>query len=107
MSIFEKIVEEKIQLAMANGEFDNLPGKGRPLNLDDYFKIPPELRMTFQILKNYGLSPCEVELKKEIYQLRENLTNCAANEEKKKLTKLINYKSMLLNIELEKNKHRY
>ena len=32
----EKIIEERIQEAMANGEFDNLEGAGKPLNLDEY-----------------------------------------------------------------------
>jgi len=31
---FEKIAEEKIQEAIATGEFDDLPGKGKPLDLD-------------------------------------------------------------------------
>ena len=35
----ENIIEEKIQKAMLNGEFDNLEGAGKPLNLDDYGKI--------------------------------------------------------------------
>jgi hypothetical protein len=31
MSIFEKIAERKIEQAMAQGEFDNLSCKGKPL----------------------------------------------------------------------------
>ena len=31
MSFLERIVEKQIAAAMARGEFDDLPGKGRPL----------------------------------------------------------------------------
>ncbi|RDW16193.1 DnaJ family domain-containing protein [Oceanobacillus chungangensis] len=48
-------VEEKIKKAVDNGEFDNLPGNGKPLNLkDDLAGISPELRMGYKILKNAG-----------------------------------------------------
>jgi hypothetical protein len=32
MDIFARIVEEKIQEAIKNKEFENLPGMGKPLN---------------------------------------------------------------------------
>jgi len=34
---FHKNADEKINGAIARGEFDNLPGKGKPLDLDAYF----------------------------------------------------------------------
>ena len=35
MNIIADWIERKIQDAMAKGEFDNLPGAGQPLTLDD------------------------------------------------------------------------
>ncbi len=35
MSNFDRIVEEKIRAAMEAGAFNNLPGKGKPLNLEE------------------------------------------------------------------------
>ena len=35
---FEDLIERKIQKAMADGKFDNLEGKGKPLNLKKYYK---------------------------------------------------------------------
>ena len=46
---FEKLVEEKIREAMAEGEFDNLPGKGKPINLDAYFATPEDLRIRLDL----------------------------------------------------------
>ena len=41
----EKSVEEKIKQAIADGEFDNLAGAGKPLNFDNYFNTPEDVRM--------------------------------------------------------------
>ena len=42
---FEKIVEERIRQAQKNGDFDNLSGAGKPLNLEDISQIPEDLRL--------------------------------------------------------------
>ena len=44
MSI-ESAIEQKIREAIARGEFDNLSGSGKPLDLDAYFNTPEDLRM--------------------------------------------------------------
>jgi hypothetical protein len=59
----------KIREAIANGEFDNLANRGRPLDLEEYFKLPPELRMAYSVLKSAGCVPEEVELMKQIAEL--------------------------------------
>ena len=49
------LAERKIEEAIARGEFDNLPGAGRPLDLDDEDPLwPEEVRMARRILKNAG-----------------------------------------------------
>ena len=57
--MFDEIAERKIADAIARGELDNLPGEGRPLDLDEDRLIPEELRMAHRILKNAGYSPLE------------------------------------------------
>ncbi len=57
MNAFEAIAlvaEEKIREAERRGMFDNLPGAGKPLLLEDDSHIAPELRMAYTILKNSG-----------------------------------------------------
>jgi hypothetical protein len=80
MGLFDRIVEERIQRAQEEGAFDNLPGKGRPLNLDDDAFVPEDLRLTFKVLKNSGCLPIEMELRKEIFNLRQ-LLNAAIDED--------------------------
>jgi hypothetical protein len=69
---FERIAEEKIKEAIENGEFDDLPGSGKPLQgLDSYFATPESIRLGYSVLKNSGFVPEEVALLKEISTLKE------------------------------------
>jgi hypothetical protein len=63
------LVEQKLLEAVSRGEFDDLPGAGRPLDLDDDPLIPEDLRLAYRILKNAGFVPPEVETLNEIAAL--------------------------------------
>jgi hypothetical protein len=75
-SILRQIAEQRITEAMEKGTFDNLPGKGKPLQLDDDSHLPPEQRMAYRILKNSGYVDPEVEERKEIANIRDMLDRC-------------------------------
>ena len=81
---FEKHVDEKIKEAIARGEFDNLSGKGKPLNLDAYFATPEHLRMGYSILKSADIIPEEMQLLREIEGLKKSLDSSTAPMEKKR-----------------------
>ena len=49
------LVEQRLQEAVSRGELSNLPGEGRPLDLDDDPLVPEDLRVAYRILKNAGL----------------------------------------------------
>jgi Domain of unknown function (DUF1992) len=66
---FERIAQNRIKEAMERGEFDNLPGAGKPLDLEDYFSTPEDLRMAYSILKSANCVPAEVELINEVARL--------------------------------------
>ena len=68
--MFDLIAERKIAEAIANGELDNLPGEGRPLDLDDDALVPEELHLAYRILKNAGFVPPEVRALNEIAELK-------------------------------------
>ena len=101
MYIFERIAEQRIREAMERGEFDNLPGMGKPLPKDELDNVPPELRMAYKILKNAGILPEEVELRKEIYSLQQLIDACYDDEEMKGLVKQLNAKQLRYNILME------
>lgn len=73
MTIWEELAEKAIREAQERGEFDNLPGAGKPLPLEDEPFVPPELRMAYTVLKNAGFVPPEVAEQREIRSLLECL----------------------------------
>ncbi len=66
MSSTADLVEMQIEKAMLRGDFDNLKGAGKPINLEENPYEPPELRMSFKILKDNDFAPYWIELGKEI-----------------------------------------
>lgn len=98
MFAYQKIVEERIKEAQKRGEFDDLPGSGEPLNLEDDSRIPEDLRLAYKLLKNADCLPPELELKKEIRQMEDMLESIADEKEKYRQIKRINLKIMKLNL---------
>jgi hypothetical protein len=94
---YEKIVEERIKKAMKEGEFENLPGSGKPLNLDDDQFVPEDLRLAYKILKNADCVPPEIELKKEIAKTEDLLAGMKDTKEKYSTLKKLNFLIMKLN----------
>ncbi len=70
IDVFQLIAERKIAEAMERGEFDHLPGKGRPLRLDDDELGGPAERLARKILKNADIPPLEVSLRRELADLK-------------------------------------
>ncbi|MCX7976846.1 MAG: DUF1992 domain-containing protein [Bellilinea sp.] len=66
MNVFEWIAEEKIRSAIESGQWDNLPGKGKPLHWQENPYEPPEWRMAFSLLRQNGFSLPWLEERKEI-----------------------------------------
>lgn len=96
MIFFERIAETRIMEAIEAGEFDNLPGQGRPLNLEDDSHIPPELKMAYKILKNADCLPPELELRKEVVQLQDLVASLPDEAEKLKQMRRLNFLVMKL-----------
>lgn len=94
---FEKVVEERIRKAQEKGEFNNLPGAGRPLKLEQDQHIPEDLRLPYKILKNADCLPPEIELKKEIHRTEELLAQMPDTAERYKTMKKLNYLIMKFN----------
>ncbi len=94
---YEKIVEQRIKEAMEKGEFDDLPGKGKPLPLEDDSHVPEDLRLAYKVLKNADCLPPELLEKKEILQMEDMLAKIPDEKERYKLIKKINFKIMKLN----------
>jgi hypothetical protein len=112
-AIFDKIADQKIREAMEQGEFDDLPGKGKPLVLDDDSHLPQDIRLSHKILKNAGCLPPELEIRKEILSIEQMLEGVQDVKDKYRQIKKLNYLVMKLNmtrpvrLNLEKHQRYY
>ena len=59
------VVEERIRVAQEQGEFEHLPGAGKPLMLDDNL-YAGERALGFHLLQNNNVLPRELDLGREI-----------------------------------------
>ncbi|RMG60180.1 MAG: DUF1992 domain-containing protein [Deltaproteobacteria bacterium] len=98
MDIIWKIADEKIREAMERGEFDNLPGKGKPVEIEDLSLVPPDLRPAYKLLKNAGYLPPEMELRKEIATLEAMLEEIDDERVLEETVAILNEKILSLNI---------
>ena len=98
MGFFDRIVEERIRTAQDNGEFDNLPGKGKPLNLEDDSGVPEDLRLAYKVLKNSNCLPIEMELRKEFFNLRRLLDTAIDEPTRRELRRELNLIALSLNL---------
>lgn len=72
---WDRIIEQKIREAQEQGKFDDLRGKGQPLNLDDNPYEDPAWQAANQLLKDNGFRP---EWLEEDVTLREKLNRARA-----------------------------
>jgi hypothetical protein len=98
---FSRIAESRIRAAVEQGEFENLPGAGKPLDLEEYFSAPEELRMAFSILKNANCVPAEVELLNEVSRLQRAIAS-ADVEQKQELQRALVHRQTQLALMLER-----
>lgn len=82
MWLLDQWAERHITDAQRKGEFDNLPGQGQPLALDDDSAVPEELRSGYRLLKNAGCLPPELEQRKEAMALADILKGIQREDER-------------------------
>ena len=103
---FDKLIEEKIKQAQERGEFDNLPGKGKPVDLTAYFETPEDVRLAQSVLKNAGIKSREVELLNEIAGLKEVLASLQDEKKKTEIQKRIQEKQIEFSVMMESQKRQ-
>jgi hypothetical protein len=99
-------IEEIIQKWLAENPNERLPGAGQPLDLDEYFRWPEELRLAYSVLKSSGHLPEEVELLREIGELKQRLARATDAAGRKDLERRIQEQEVALNIKLERHRRR-
>ena len=100
----EKAVEAIIREAQERGEFENLRGKGKPIDLTAYFETPEDVRNAYAMLKSAGIASGEVDLLQEIAALKEQLAVTYEEKDRSRIQKMIRDKQLQFNILLERQK---
>ncbi len=88
---FDAIAERRIREAQERGEFNDLPGTGLPLPLDDDSLVPEDLRVAYRLLKNAGFVPPELAAHGEIRELEQLLQAAETNDERRRLLSRLNF----------------
>jgi DnaJ-like protein len=100
-SPIEKLIDEWVS---QNAE-EHLPGKGKPLDLDEYFRWPEDKRMGYSLLRNAGCVPPEVALLQEIDSLQKSIGRCTDPEKRQRLRDRLQARQVEFNMHLE-DRHR-
>ena len=66
MSDIPRNIDEQIRQAMQRGEFDDLPGKGKPLDLSENPHEDPGWRTAYRLLKENGYTLPWIETRRSI-----------------------------------------
>ncbi len=98
LSFLQNMAEQRILEAQRAGAFDNLPGKGKPLKLEDMSWVPEDLRIGYHVLKNAHVLPPEVELLKDVHTLQDLLKHVEDEGERLALAKSIQWKMIRLDM---------
>ena len=98
VGFIERLAEQRILEAQRKGEFNDLAGKGKPLELADHSEVPEDLRMAYHVLKNAHVLPPEAELMKDIRILEDLLKHVEDDGERKSLAKSLQWKMIRLDI---------
>jgi hypothetical protein len=101
-----KIAENKIREAIARGEFDHLVGAGKPIDLEEYFRTPEELRMAYSVLKGAKCLPEEVQLMNDIAALDREIGETRDEEASAHLRRRLRDRRLQLAMALDRQRAR-
>jgi hypothetical protein len=99
-------VDKLIEQWLAEKESEELPGTGKPLNLDEYFSWPEDQRIGLSLLKNSGCVPLEVERLKEIKRLSDEIAKCSDDAARARLNRRLQEEQVELNLKIEGSRRR-
>ncbi len=101
---FSNMAERQILKAQAEGQFDNLKGAGKPLNLDGDGSVDA---IGFRIMAEAGALPREIQLRKAVEEQTRILAAAPDEEQRKHERKKLADLQLRLDIEQEARRRFY
>lgn len=91
-ALFRRVADKHIEDAMAEGKFDNLPGKGEPIQIDE---APADenaraLWWALRLMKQNDFIPDEVRWRKAVDVMKAELSRATDPEAARKIAEQIN-----------------
>ncbi len=106
MDFLARVAESRILEAIELGEFDDLPGKGKPLELEDLSRVPPHLRAGYKLLRNADALPPELELRRQGYALDRAIMRTTDPAEREELRRLKRENELRYSLLVERRRRR-
>jgi hypothetical protein len=98
-SVLQKLAERRIEEAMRQGKFDNLPGRGQPCDLEP-MPVDENARMIWwalRLMKNAGQTPDGIRLRRQVESLKDELSQATTEARVRALVGAINSIVMQVN----------
>ncbi|KQB15882.1 DUF1992 domain-containing protein [Rhodobacter capsulatus] len=102
---FSDMAERQILKAQAEGQFENLRGAGKPLNMDD--NAGSSDAVGFRIMAEAGALPREIELRKAVAAQTEKLRAAPTEEDRRREARVLADLQLRLDIEAEARRRFY
>lgn len=106
VSALARIAEARIAEAIERGDLDELPGSGRPLELEDLSRVPAEMRAAYKVLRNADVLPPELELRRHIHSLGCLIEATADGDERERLRREFRRRELHYSILIERRTGR-
>ena len=104
MNPLDRIAEERIRNAAAEGAFDDLPAKGKPLPPEDMDGVPEDLRLAWRVLRNAICLPEELERRRSVARLGDLLASCTDPEQAAELRRELRAERLRLDLLRERRR---
>jgi hypothetical protein len=91
-TVMQRLAERRIEEAMRQGKFDNLPGRGQPCEVEP-MPVDENARMLWwalRLMKNAGQTPDEIRLRRQLDSLRDELSQATSEARVRALVGSIN-----------------
>jgi hypothetical protein len=106
VSTLARIAEARIGEAIERGDLDDLPGSGRPLELEDLSRVPAEMRAAYKVLRNADVLPPELELRRHVHSLGRLIEATADEDERERLRREFRRRQLHYSILVERRTGR-